>query len=405
MLLVVALCALRVVAAGLLVQSSYTRDPRSSLTGDVRRYHQIATAKGTPYRRVRIEYPPITWAAVEVLDGSTVRSSALHLIWSQVVLDLVVVGALAYGWGRRSAIAYLCLGLVFVIWPFLYLRLDLLSVALAMWGLALVRRHAQVGGGLVLAAACFAKPWPLVVAPMLAVERRWRSLAAFVATGFAGLAAWWSWGGARGVADVLTFRGAKGWQIESLGGSLVRMFGAGRVHVESGAWRIGTVSPTARVGLAVAGVASLAFVWCLAGRVRRPAPGLIDGVAPVTAIAALLVCSPIISPQYALWLLPFAAIAAAGGDRLVAGLATVVCALSTLLIYRIDQVIAGESFDLGALALRNALLVGVVGAGSWTLIRAARRAPTAPMPTTASPSPGESNAEADLQAADELEYV
>lgn len=371
--LFVALCAVRVLAAGLLVESRSTRDRRSALIGDVRRYHQIATTKGTPYRDVRVEYPPLTWAAIKVLDGATVRSSAVHLIWSQVVLDVLIAFALAYGWGRRSAIAYLCLGLVFVIWPFLYLRLDLLSVALAMWGLALVRRNAPGGGGFVLAAACFAKLWPLVVVPVLAVERRWRALGVALATGVAGLTAWWWWGGTRGITDVLSYRGAKGWQIESLTGSLVRVFGSGRVHVEAGAWRVGAMSSTARGGLNVALVVSVAIVWWLLRRVPHPGPRLSDGVAPLTAVAALLVFSPILSPQYAVWLLPFAAIAAASGDRVNAGLATAVCALSTLLIYEINEVIAGEPFALGALFVRNTLLVGLVGSGIWTLARAGRR--------------------------------
>ncbi|HEX2736899.1 MAG TPA: glycosyltransferase 87 family protein [Acidimicrobiia bacterium] len=338
----------------------------------MRRYHQIATAHGQPYRDVRIEYPPLTWAAIKVLDGPTVRSAASRLIWSQAALDLLTVGALAFGWGRRAATAYLWLGLVFVVWPFLYLRLDLLSVALAMWGLALLRRRTPRVGGFVLAAACFAKLWPLVLLPLLAIQRSWKAFGAAVGAGLTGFAAWWWWGGTRGISDVLTFRGAKGWQIESITGSLVRVFGSGRVHVESGAWRVGTMTSVAHDALTAALLAAVAVTWWLVRRVGPADPGLADGIAPVTAIAALLIFSPILSPQYVVWLLPFAAIASSFGDRLTSGLAIVVCALSTLLIYEIDAVIAGQSFALGVLALRNSLLVALFAVGLWTIGRVRR---------------------------------
>ena len=44
---------------------TYNREQRT--TGDVRRWHAISNAPGVRYRDVRIEYPPLTWAAVFVL--------------------------------------------------------------------------------------------------------------------------------------------------------------------------------------------------------------------------------------------------------------------------------------------------------------------------------------------------
>ena len=58
---------------------------------------------------------------------------------------------------------------------FLYLRLDLLSVVLAVGGLALARRRALTAGGAMVGIACFAKIWPLALAPMFAARRTWRA--------------------------------------------------------------------------------------------------------------------------------------------------------------------------------------------------------------------------------------
>ena len=42
-----------------------------------------------------------------------------------------------------------------------------------------------------------------------------------------------------------------------------------------------------------------------------------EGLAPIGALTATMITATIISPQYLFWLLPFAAIAAVNGERLV----------------------------------------------------------------------------------------
>ncbi len=309
--LVVGLCLLRVLAAGLLLAAPDTFDRQSGVIGDARRYEAIADASGAPYRDVRIEYPPVTWAAIKVLASGSLHESAVALVWTQLTLDLLTAAALFYGWGRRAGVAYLVLGLTLVAWPFIYLRLDLLPVVLASWGLALTRRQRPVAGGVTIGVACFAKVWPLVLLPLLAVQRRGRALVAAAVTASVGLCLWLAWGGTAGPRDVLTFRGAKGWQIESVGGALVRAMANERVHAEEGAWRVGRVTPTASGLSGLVLVATVTMISILLARVRAPSAGLTDGVAALAVVAALLACSPIFSPQYAVWLLPFAAIAAA----------------------------------------------------------------------------------------------
>ena len=143
-------CALlllvRIIAVGVALDGHATTGRHAVLAGDVRRYRTIAAGNGTPYADFAVEYPPLTLGAIDALDRGTLRQSAERVMWSQVLLDGLIALLLAWGWGRRAALVYLLLGLAFAWYPFLYLRLDLLSVALAVGGLALIRRRHPVGG-------------------------------------------------------------------------------------------------------------------------------------------------------------------------------------------------------------------------------------------------------------------
>jgi uncharacterized membrane protein len=102
-------------------------------------------------------------------------------------------------------------GLPFVCYPFAYLRLDLLSVALAVAAFALLRRrHPALAGGL-LAIACFAKIWPLALTPLLLLPRGRKALGSFVVVVATGAIGWIRWGGVDGLRQVATLRGARGW--------------------------------------------------------------------------------------------------------------------------------------------------------------------------------------------------
>ena len=60
----------------------------------------------------------------------------------------------------------------------------------------------------------------------------------------------------------------------------------------------------------------------MAARRRREGADdhVIYALAPLVSVLSLLIFAPILSPQYVVWMLPFAALVAARGDRLVAGL-------------------------------------------------------------------------------------
>lgn len=384
-LLFVLLAGVRIAVVPIALASDATAPSRYRiLPGDARRFYKIASQDGRPYRDFEVEYPPVMVAAIEAIDGGTVRSTTVRLMWSQLVIDLAIAAVVAWAWGRRAGIAYLLIGLPFLLYPFIYLRLDLLSVFLAVLGIALVRRRHQYGGGAALAIACFAKLWPVVLVPVLIVRRAWRALAAFVVVGAAGTAAWVAWGGIDGPKQVLTFRGAKGWEFESTVGALVRSVGGATPHIERGAWRVGEVPAVVNGVLAVALLAGVAMAWVLASRAKPRGTAVLDGLAPMAAITVFLVFSPLLSPQFLLWLLPFAAIAAAHGERLVTGLVLLVFALSTALLALLPELIHGGTFALFVLISRNAILIALLAALAIRLMQSTgwRRAPSQLEPAT-----------------------
>lgn len=385
LLLLLVLGGVRLAVVPLALSSDGTEASRyRTLPGDAIRYHNIAISDGRPYRDFEVEYPPVMVGAIEAISGDDVRSTTVRLMWSQLVLDLAIAAVVVWGWGRRAGIAYLVLGLPFLLYPFLYLRLDLVSVFLAVLGVALVRRRHPVAGGATLAIACFAKLWPMVLVPMLIVRRAWGALGAFVGVGAAGLLAWTAWAGIDGPVQVVTLRGASGWEFESTVGAIVRTAGDVTPRIESGAWRVGEVGDWTRNLLTLTLVAAVVVVWIIASRAKPDGPRVLDGLVPVAAIVAFLVLSPLLSPQFLAWLLPFTAIAAVHGERLVAWLTFVAVALSVGLLALLPDLIRGETLALSVLAARNAVLVALFAVLAVRLVRATgwRRASAGLRPAT-----------------------
>ena len=114
----------------------------------------------------------------------------------------------------------------------------------------------------------------------------------------------------------------------------------------------------ARTLLLVGTIVVVTWAWF---RASRAAAGFrdiaLEAYAPLACTLALLVLAPIISPQYILWIMPFAALAAANGDRLIGWLALAVSALTTFLIASIHAQTAGARWATYPVVARNALLV------------------------------------------------
>lgn len=380
---ILALVAIRVFLVGAILDDPAAYRRGTAYEFDAHRYHAIADAQGTPHVDFEVEFPPVSLAYIELVDGPTVADTMNNLGWAGLALDMLIALAVAYGWGRRAATAYFVFGLPFLLYPFLYWRVDLLSVALAMWGLALVKRRREVAGGAGLALAAFAKFWPLGLVPVLVVRRQWRALTAFVAVAGAAGIAWLAWAGTDGPQQVLSFRNATGWQIESVVGGVVRLVTGDPVFKQSGALRTGSAPEWASLVLGVALIAIVAAVWVRAARGRAPGASdaaTLDGVGPVVAITAFLVCSPVLSPQYLVWLLPFAAISWVTGARRTAVLVGLSIVITMFVIRTYHELKAGQIGPQVLLQLRNAMLVVTLVDGLASMGRRPRIDAPAPEP-------------------------
>jgi len=87
---------------------------------------------------------------------------------------------------------------------------------------------------------------------------------------------------------------------------------------------------------------------------------MLDGLAPLGAVTALLVTATILSPQYVSWLLPFAAIAWASGERAVTWLTAGAALLSTLGLNLVKELNAGQSFPAMVVLVRNVVLLALL---------------------------------------------
>lgn len=384
-LLAVLLVGARIASVPITLSQNDTFAAHAPLTGDVRRFHSIASSHhGTPYLDFPVEYPPVMLGAIELIGSSTTHAATVTTMWSQLALDLLVAATIWWGWGRRAALAYLVIGFPLICWPFLYLRLDLLSVALAVAALALVRRRQPWLGGLALAVAVFSKLWPVLLLPGLVARRSWRAVASFTLLGGAGLVAWLVWVGTDGPVQVVSMRNATGWEIESTVGAIIRVTSNEAVHYNEGAFRVAHVREWAIVLSAVVLAVAVITAWVLAARAVEPAK-MFDGTAALAAVGVFLATAPLLSPQFSIWLVPFAAIAVAYGDRLVGWLTLLVVVLSVIDFAQIDTYANSNAVAPQVVVLaRNAALVALVVVCFVRLVRGRRRTGTSAAPVAIS---------------------
>ncbi|MEZ5169124.1 MAG: glycosyltransferase 87 family protein [Acidimicrobiia bacterium] len=362
------LVAVHVLAAVVLLRDPGVKTVEYEATSDAGRYHEIADSSGTPYRDFDVEYPPLAIAVTNTLDTGDFGATLDRIVVVQLLADLAIAALLLWQWGRRAAVSYLLVAAPIL--ATVLTKIDLLSVLLAVVAVVLVQRSRDAAGGVAFAGAVFVKLWPLVLTPWLIVTRRWRAAAWAVAGGVVGLAAWVSLGDIDGPRQVATFRGARGWHVESLPGQFVDVVRGGSVVFESGSWRVGAPPSWLGMGLLALALGIVLWVWVRSG--DRDDIGLPS----VTAVATLMVFATLLSPQFMIWLVPWAAIAGAAGERRVEVLVASAVLLTVVLQALFEAQDSHTGPALVGYGLRNLLLIAVVSVGIVRL-----RAPVRPGPS------------------------
>ena len=335
---------------------------------DLDNFYDIGTKAGRPYVDFPVEFPVGTIEAFRTIApvAASRERFGVTIVLLNFAANLTIVASLAWAWGIEAAACYMLV--VAPILDLYLLRLDLWSTALATFGVAAWRRDRRSTAAIAFVTGAAFKLWPLGFLPLLLVPSRGRVRVAPVATaivsGVALLCGWLWVAGARGLYQVLTFRGARGWEVESTVGSVWMLIGRSSLRLENGAWRIGTmVGPTSVVLFALGAAPCLWMIW-RGARTGHLGTGWTGG------LSALLVCSALLSPQFTCWFAPAAGVAWAEGDSVVVVLSAIAVFLTNLEFKAFSVLLRGAPRIMWLLVFRNLWLVVLAVAAGRLIARA-----------------------------------
>jgi hypothetical protein len=369
--------------------------------GDVGLYLDNATAivgGKTPYAEVPLEYPPLALVPMVVpyLVGLAFGPVPLdHYKWLFAAWEAILVVALGVvlaliarrgvietrrrdpGWVLVARLAVLVAGAALVLaW-----RFDLfaaLLLAIALWA-ALADR--PVVAGIAIGLGVLAKLYPIAAAPAIALawlaRRDDGGLARFGVSGgltvVLGLAPFIVMAGP-GALSFLGYQTQRGLEIESIGAGIVLLDGLVRGQpVETAspfkavevfgllarAW-LGLLPAFTLAGLGALAVAAWRRVRSDLTTVGKPTNPSLVAMASAS-ILVLLVTSKVLSIQYVVWLVPFAALLPRWQFRLGAVVVALTMPIHPLLF---GGLVAQDALPILVLNVRNALLVALT---AWVI--------------------------------------
>jgi Glycosyltransferase family 87 len=370
----------------------YLLATRPDLLGDIASYQHwygCCFSRGTfPVNDPMWQYPPGAGLAFWLpgrLPGSYVDDFTLFAVGCDLAATVMLITRAKRGGSPAGAWYWVCAGPVLGV--ITDARFDVFPVALAVAALCLPARGSAGGRarGALIGAGAAVKAWP---ATLLAgtPPGQWRRALGAAAAVFA--AACLAFPGA--AASFLAHQSTRGVEIESVAATAFMIWRTAGWHgtwvYRFGAWQLSgpyvtVAQDAARVCFVLALVAVIAWSVLIArGRVRWRPEFAAD--APLAATLLFLVTSPVLSPQYILWVLGLAAVCLATGQTTQRPVA-----LGLLAVAGITQIVfpgawphllSGSAPVTGVLVLRNALLVAAAALSWQRLLRAA--------PAAASPS-------------------
>ncbi len=322
------------------------------------------------------QYPPgaapVLWLPGR-LPGGYMHDFVFLAIGCDLAITFILCRAARRGGSLAGAWYWVCgvplLGVVAVI------RFDIVPVALSVAAVGVT--GAGVVRGALAGAGAAVKVWPITLLAGMAPGQGRRGLAAAAAVLAAACVLFGS-----ETASFLAHQNARGVEIESVAATpfmIWRQAGwHGTVVFRFGAWQlsgahVALAQDVSRLGLVLATAAVLGWqVLIASGRARWRPEFAAD--APLAATLLFLVASPVLSPQYLLWVTGLAAACLATGrttQRPVA-LAVLAAAGLTQLIFPIGwpSLLSGSDLVTGVLAARNLVLVAAAALSCWQIISA-----------------------------------
>ena len=335
---------------------------------DLDNFYDIGTRSGRPYVDFPVEFPVATAQTFRTLApfAGDREQFGVNLVILNLAADVAIALALGWGWGIEAAACYALIVIPLI--DLFFLRMDLWPTALATFATAAWRRERSALAAIGWVAGAAFKLWPLMFLPLLLVSsgarRRIASLATAIAAGVMVLAGWLWVAGPSGLYQVLTFRGARGWEIESTVGAVWMLFEQTSMRVESGAWRIGTTSGPISILLFVLGAIPCLWMIWRGARTGHLGAGWAGG------ISVLLFTSALLSAQYSAWLAPASGVAWVEKDRRTAVLTGLVVFLTNLVFKSFHPLIHGSPRALTIVLARNLLLAVLAFHAARLLTRA-----------------------------------
>ena len=323
-------------------------------------YDELLRDGALPYLDFAFEYPPL--AALPMLAAGSPFWFGAIMLASSLVAQFC---AARLAGDRSELVAWLLVAQPILIGASLRTHFDALAVALMLAGLALVvAADRPVLGLAVLGLATMTKLFPVVLVPgvLLWLVSRYRDreaalgLAAFlavvlvIALPFAG----------PGLVDMVRFHLERPVQIESSPATVLWALGESYVTGTN-------LTPDRFKSNGLAGgpdyeVQALFTLLMIAGLVAAIPLARRDLVLSATAsVLAFVALGKVLSPQYVIWLAPFAALAWARGARLAGALIALGVALTQVEFPRhYFDLVNGETWVVVVIALRNAALVAAL---------------------------------------------
>ena len=324
------------------------------------------------------QYPPgaalVLWLPGR-LPFSYTNSFVLLAIGCDLAITLMLCAAARRGGSWAGAWYWACgvplLGAVSVI------RLDIVPVALSVAALSLTSRSG-VRGALIGAGAAV-KAWPLTLLAGTA-PGQWRRTLAAAAVALAAVCVVF----AHATGSFLAHQDARGTEIESVAATpfmIWRQAGwPGTVVFRFGAWQLSgghaaLALDASRLGLVLTAAAVVGWRLLIAtGRASWRPEFAAD--APLAATLLFLVASPVLSPQYLLWVTGLAAACLATGrtTQRPAALAVLAAAGLTQVIFPNGWagLVHGSDVVTGVLAARNLLLAAAAVLSCQRILSAGR---------------------------------